>query len=200
MLLSFFSTVQLRQKNKWFGFFRFRYGWFYCLNVNHSIIAYETDSFSPFALLLSSMVVLLQHHLLSILKTTVYVNVMLMASFPYATGSHCRQVTIFPENVRFGNMWIITWISKVSRLPMASSTSPFTYEAVEVIFGSIYFYFHIQTAPNLQDCPHSDNLTTFPDFTLLLYLLNAFNFVRPFLGTSKHDPLVWILIIHLHYW
>ena len=49
---------------------------------------------------------------------------------------------------------------------MASSTSPFTYEAVEVIFGSIYFYFHIQTAPNLQDCPHSDNLTTFPDFTL----------------------------------
>ena len=28
------------------------------LNVNHSIIAYETDSFSPFALLLSSMVVL----------------------------------------------------------------------------------------------------------------------------------------------
>ena len=91
-----------------------------------------------------------------------------MASFPYATGSHCRQVTIFPENVRFGNMWIITWISKVSRLPMASSTSPFTYEAVEVIFGSIYFYFHIQTAPNLQDCPHSDNLTTFPDFTLVL--------------------------------
>ena len=113
-----------------------------------------------------NFVVLLQHHLLSILKTTVYVNVMLMATFPYATGSHCRQVTIFPENVRFGNMWIITWISKVSRLPMASSTSPFTYEAVEVIFGSIYFYFHIQTAPNLQDCPHSDNLTTFPDFTL----------------------------------
>ena len=52
---------------------------------------------------------------------------------------------------------------------MASSTSPFTYEAVEVIFGSIYFYFHIQTAPNLQDCPHSDNLTTFPDFTLALF-------------------------------
>ena len=55
---------------------------------------------------------------------------------------------------------------------MASSTSPFTYEAVEVIFGSIYFYFHIQTAPNLQDCPHSDNLTTFPDFTLLLTVLH----------------------------
>ena len=51
---------------------------------------------------------------------------------------------------------------------MASSTSPFTYEAVDVIFGSIYFHFHIQTAPNLQDCPYSDNLPTFPDFTLLL--------------------------------
>ena len=49
---------------------------------------------------------------------------------------------------------------------MASSTSPFTYEAVEVIFGSIYFYFHIQTAPNLQDCPHSDNLPTIPETTL----------------------------------
>ena len=49
---------------------------------------------------------------------------------------------------------------------MASSTSPFTYGAVEVIFGSIYFYFHIQTAPNLQDCPHSDNLPTFPESTL----------------------------------
>ena len=59
---------------------------------------------------------------------------------------------------------------------MASSTSPFTYEAVEVIFGSIYFYFHIQTAPNLQDCPHSDNLTTFPDFTLDIILLG--NLVR----------------------
>ena len=42
----------------------------------------------------------------------------------------------------------------------------FTYEAVDVIFGSIYFYFHIKTAPNLQDCPYSDNLPTFPDFTL----------------------------------
>ena len=110
----------------------------------------------------------MQHHLLSILKTTVYVNVMLMATFPYATGSHCRQVTIFPENVRFGNMRIITWISKVSWLPMASSTSPFTYEAVDVIFGSIYFHFHIQTAPNLQDCPYSDNLPTFPDSTLFM--------------------------------
>ena len=50
---------------------------------------------------------------------------------------------------------------------MASSTSPFTYEAVDVIFGSIYFHFHIQTAPNLQDCTYSDNLPTFPDFTLI---------------------------------
>ena len=52
---------------------------------------------------------------------------------------------------------------------MASSTSPFTYEAVEVIFGSIYFYFHIQTAPNLQDCPHSDNLPTIPETTLVTF-------------------------------
>ena len=54
---------------------------------------------------------------------------------------------------------------------MASSTSPFTYEALEVIFGSIYFYFHIQTAPNLQDCQHLDNLPTFPESTLLLIFL-----------------------------
>ena len=49
---------------------------------------------------------------------------------------------------------------------MASSTSPFTYGAVEVIFGSIYFYFHLQTAPDLQDCPHSTNLPTIPESTL----------------------------------
>ena len=63
------------------------------------------------------------------------------------------------------------------------STSPFTYEAVEVILGSIYFYFHVQTAPNLQDCPHSDNLTTFPDFTLSFlckfYLWKTSNEVKP---------------------
>ena len=90
----------------------------------------------------------------------------LMAIFPYTTGSHCRQVTIFLENVRFRNMRIMTLISIVSWLPMASSTSPFTYGAVEVIFGSIYFYFHLQTAPDLQDCPHSTNLPTIPESTL----------------------------------
>ena len=78
------------------------------------------------------------------------------------------QVTIFPENVGFGNMRIITLISIVSWLPISSSTSPFTYKAVEVIFGSIYFYFHLQTDPNLQDCSHSHNLPTFPESTLFL--------------------------------
>ena len=76
------------------------------------------------------------------------------------------QVTIFHENVGFGNMRIITLISIVSWLPISSSSSPFTYKAVEVIFRRIYFYFHLQTAPNLQDCSHSHNLPTFPDFTL----------------------------------
>ena len=93
-----------------------------------------------------------------------------MAIFPYTTGSHCRQVTIFLENVRFRNMRIMTLISIVSWLPMASSTSPFTYGAVEVIFGSIYFYFHLQTAPDLQDCPHSTNLPTISESTLYLIL------------------------------
>ena len=93
----------------------------------------------------------------------------LMAIFPCTTGSHCRQVTIFLENVRFRNMRIMTLISIVSWLPMASSTSPFTYGAVEVIFGSIYFYFHLQTAPDLQDCPHSTNLPTIPESTLHLW-------------------------------
>ena len=93
----------------------------------------------------------------------------LMAIFPCTTGSHCRQVTIFLENVRFRNMRIMTLISIVSWLPMASSTSPFTYGAVEVIFGSIYFYFHLQTAPDLQDCPHSTNLPTIPESTLIVH-------------------------------
>ena len=95
----------------------------------------------------------------------------LMAIFPCTTGSHCRQVTIFLENVRFRNMRIMTLISVVSWLPMASSTSPFTYGAVEVIFGSIYFYFHLQTAPDLQDCPHSTNLPTIPESTLYIFLV-----------------------------
>ena len=60
------------------------------------------------------------------------------------------QVTIFPENVGFGNMRIITLISMVSWLPMSSSSSSFTYETVEVIFGRIYFYFHLQTDHWLQ--------------------------------------------------
>ena len=77
------------------------------------------------------------------------------------------QVTIFHENVGFGNMRIITLISIVSWLPISSSSSPFTYKAVEVIFGSIYFFFHLQTAPTLQDCSHSHNLPTFPESTLL---------------------------------
>ena len=76
------------------------------------------------------------------------------------------QVTIFHENVGFGNMRIITLISIVSWLPISSSSSPFTYKAVEVIFRRIYFYFHLQTAPNLQDCSHSHNLPTFPESTL----------------------------------
>ena len=59
---------------------------------------------------------------------------------------------------------------------MASSTSPFTYGAVEVIFGSIYFYFHLQTAPDLQDCPHSTNLPTIPESTLVyIYCLFFFS-------------------------
>ena len=49
---------------------------------------------------------------------------------------------------------------------MSSWSSPFTYKAVEVIFGSIYFYFHLQTAPNLQDCPNSHNLTTYSYMSL----------------------------------
>ena len=74
---------------------------------------------------------------------------------------------------------------------MASSTSPFTYEAVEVIFGSIYFYFHIQTAPNLQDCPHSDNLTTFPDFTLKKSMHNIkFNLVSDLGGVNWLWPFM----------
>ena len=75
-----------------------------------------------------------------------------MAILPYSTGSHCRQVDISPEKWRFGNMMIITSISIVSSLPMSPSSSPFTYEAVEVIFGIIYFHFDLQTAQNLQDC------------------------------------------------
>ena len=112
----------------------------------------------------------------------------LMAIFPCTTGSHCRQVTIFLENVRFRNMRIMTLISIVSWLPMASSTSPFKYGAVEVIFGSIYFYFHLQTAPDLQDCPHSTNLPTIPESTLHItniYIFNVhpkiFNFMVMFL-------------------
>ena len=51
---------------------------------------------------------------------------------------------------------------------MSSSSSPFTYKAVEVIFGSIYFHFDFQTAPNLQDFQYSDNLTTIPKISLIL--------------------------------
>ena len=111
----------------------------------------------------------------------------LMAIFPCTTGSHCRQVTIFLENVRFRNMRIMTLISIVSWLPMASSTSPFTYGAVEVIFGSIYFYFHLQTAPDLQDCPHSTNLPTIPESTLLSIVLpNQINVL--------HQLHVWLKV------
>ena len=74
---------------------------------------------------------------------------------------------------------------------MPSWSSPFTYKAVEVIFGSIYFYFHLQTAPNLQDCSHSHNLPTFPEFTLVSFnrflnvkaLVGAFNMEKVLLGT-----------------
>ena len=34
---------------------------------------------------------------------------------------------------------------------MASLSSPFTYEAAKVIFGSIYLHLHLQTVLNLQD-------------------------------------------------
>ena len=115
----------------------------------------------------------------------------LMAIFPCTTGSHCRQVTIFLENVRFRNMRIMTLISIVSWLPMASSTSPFTYGAVEVIFGSIYFYFHLQTAPDLQDCPHSTNLPTIPESTLHFLLLKL----------GKFNDLIGLdLWLHFIYW
>ena len=89
-----------------------------------------------------------------------------MARIQSQTLAEALQVTIFPENVGFGNMRIITLISIVSWLPISSLSSPFTYKAVEVIFRRIYFYFHLQTAPNLQDCSHSHNLPTFPEFTL----------------------------------
>ena len=84
---------------------------------------------------------------------------------------------------------------------MASWTFPFTYEAVEVIFGSIYFYFYIQTAPNLQDCPHSDNLPTFPESTLCYNysVLNLKAVVAPF---NKEKALVgaFSVIVQLHRW
>ena len=73
-----------------------------------------------------------------------------MARIQSQTLAEALQVTIFPENVGFGNMRIITLISMVSWLPMSSSSSPFTYKAVEVIFGRIYFYFHLQTDHWLQ--------------------------------------------------
>ena len=73
---------------------------------------------------------------------------------------------------------------------MASSTSPFTYEAVEVIFGSIYFYFHIQTAPNLQDCPHLDNLTTIPESTLFVKNTNICFDASPLPGILQDGPPV----------
>ena len=114
----------------------------------------------------------------------------LMAIFPCTTGSHCRQVTIFLENVRFRNMRIMTLISIVSWLPMASSTSPFTYGAVEVIFGSIYFYFHLQTAPDLQDCPHSTNLPTIPESTLTLLSIE-----EPSMTAPRQQQWTWKLFL-----
>ena len=51
---------------------------------------------------------------------------------------------------------------------MSSSSSPFTYEAVEVIFGIIYFHFDLQTGPNLEDYQYSDYLTTISKSSLMV--------------------------------
>ena len=37
-------------------------------------------------------------------------------------------------------------------------------------FWKYLLFFHLQTAPNLQDCSHSHNLPTFPESTLLLII------------------------------
>ena len=112
-----------------------------------------------------NLVVPLQHHLLSTLNTNVNVKWHIL---PYTTGSHCRQVDISPEKGRFGNMMIITSISIVSWLSMASLSSPFIYEAAKVIFGSIYLHLHLQTVLNLQDLFDLKKVDISTDTTLYL--------------------------------
>ena len=86
-------------------------------------------------------------------------------------------------------MRIITSISIVSSVPMSSSSSPFTYEAVEVIFGIIYFHFDLQTGPNLEDYQYSDNLTTISESSL--YIL----YKRLMTGSSKYFYDIFIFIL-----
>ena len=94
------------------------------------------------------------------LQKTLYV---LMAVLTQPTWLQAVGLTTFSENGRFGNMRIITSISIVSLLSMSSSSSSFTYKAVEVIFGNMYFYFDLQTVPNIT---YSENLTTIPEISL----------------------------------
>ena len=85
-------------------------------------------------------------------------------------------------------MRIITSISIVSSLPMSSSSSPFTYKAVEVIFRRIYFYFHLQTAPNWQDFQHSHNLTTYSYMSLYTILCKM---IKCKLNYHHYPAMLW---------
>ena len=50
---------------------------------------------------------------------------------------------------------------------MASLSSPFTYEAAKVIFGSIYLHLHLQTVLNLQDLFELKKVDISTDTTLV---------------------------------
>ena len=52
---------------------------------------------------------------------------------------------------------------------MASLSSPFTYEAAKVIFGSIYLHLHLQTVLNLQDLFELKKVDISTDTTLHIY-------------------------------
>ena len=53
---------------------------------------------------------------------------------------------------------------------MASLSSPFTYEAAKVIFGSIYLHLHLQTVLNLQDLFELKKVDISTDTTLVMLL------------------------------
>ena len=55
---------------------------------------------------------------------------------------------------------------------MASLSSPFTYEAAKVIFGSIYLHLHLQTVLNLQDLFELKKVDISTDTTLSIYSEN----------------------------